>query len=77
MPREIQDSNTTWKLAQAYAGLEELKSTRKDVAHKNGLVWVIATPDGGAQSVRLHISENWEIELSDEDLLTAIVAITE
>ena len=60
MPREIRDQNTNWKLAQAYAGLEELHSARKDVAHENGLVWVTATPDGGAQSVRLHLSENWE-----------------
>lgn len=72
MPREIQDENTIWSLAQAYAGLEELHSARKDVAHKDGLVWVIATPGGGAQSVRLHLSENWEDKSSDEDLLAAI-----
>ena len=74
MPREIQDRNTKWKLAQAYAGLEELKSTRKDVAHKNGKVWVIATPDGGAQSVRMHLREDWESAMSDDDLLKQIVA---
>lgn len=72
MPREIQDNQTMWKLAQAYAGLEELDSSRKDVAHQNGKVWVIATPDGGAQSVRLHLSENWESALSDEDLLAEV-----
>ena len=72
MPREIQDSNTTWKLAQAYAGLEELSSARKDVAHEDGLVWVIATPNGGAQSVRLHLPENLEIASSDVDLLAEI-----
>ena len=72
MPREIQDENTTWTLAQAYAGLENLHSARKDVAHQNGLVWVIATPNGGAQSVRLHLSQDWESDSSDEDLLKAI-----
>ncbi len=72
MPREIQDENTIWSLAQAYAGLEELHSARKDVAHKDGLVWVIATPNGGAQSVRLHLAEDWESELDDEDLLAVI-----
>ena len=74
MSREIQDSHTKWKLAQAYAGLEELGSARKDVAHQNGKVWVIATPDGGAQSVRLHLPENWENALSDDELQAAIVA---
>ncbi len=72
MPREIQDQDTNWKLAQAYAGLEELHSARKDVAHQDGLVWVVATPDGGAQSVRLHLPENWESECSDDDLLAKI-----
>ena len=74
MPREIQDENTIWTLAQAYAGLEELHSARKDVAHQNGLVWVTATPNGGAQSVRLHLPENWEDDSSDDDLLAAIAA---
>ena len=73
MPREIRDQKTNWKLAQAYAGLEELHSARKDVAHESGLVWVTATPDGGAQSVRLHLPENWENESSDEELLGEIV----
>ncbi len=72
MPREIRDQNTNWTLAQAYAGLEELHSARKDVAHQNGLVWVTATPDGGAQSVRLHVREDWEETLSDDDLLAEI-----
>ena len=72
MPREIQDNNTNWKLAQAYAGLEELHSARKDVAHQDGLVWVIATPDGGAQSVRLHLPEDWESALGDAEILEQI-----
>ncbi len=72
MPREIQHDNTTWKLAQAYAGLEELHSARKDVAREDGLVWVVATPDGGAQSVRLHLPQNWESELDDDELLVTI-----
>lgn len=72
MPRGIGDRNTKWTLAQAYAGLEELRSSRKDVAHQDGLVWVTATPDDGAQSVRLHLSENWEEETGDDDLLQQI-----
>ena len=71
MPREIQGQNTMWSLAQAYAGLEELHSARKDAAQKDGLVWVVATPDGGAQSVRLHLLPNWE-SLGDAELLAEI-----
>ena len=71
MPREIKDENTTWKLNQAYAGLEELHSADKNAAQKDGLVWVVATPDGGAQSVRLHLPLDWE-SLNDDDLLVKI-----
>ena len=71
MPREIQGNHTIWSLSQAYAGLEELHSTRPDAAQENGLVWVVATPSGGAQSVRLHLPLDWESH-DDADLLKQI-----
>lgn len=73
MPREIQNNNTTWTLNQAYAGLEELHSTRKDAAQENGLVWVVATPDGGAQSVRMQLPLDWE-KLNDDELRAKIAS---
>ena len=75
MTREIQAENTTWKLNQAYAGLQELHSADKNAAQKDGLVWVVATPDGGAQSVRLHLPLDWE-SLKDDELLAEIAKHT-
>ena len=71
MPREIQDENTSWSLSQAYAGLEELQSADKNAAQKDGLVWVVATPAGGAQSVRMHLPLDWESS-GDDELLAEI-----
>ena len=72
MPHEIRHDKTLWSLAQAYAGLKELETARPNAGQRDGLVWVVATPDGGAQSVRLHLPSNWE-ELDDAELLERIV----
>ena len=71
MPREIKGAGAMWSCAQAYAGLEELHSSRPDASEQDGLVWVVATPDGGAQSVRLHLPRDWE-SMSDDELLNKI-----
>lgn len=75
MPREINDNGTTWTLAQAYAGLEENSKEASDAARVEGaedLVHVVATPSGGAQTVRLQLKTDWEESLSDEEILKKI-----
>ena len=75
MPREINDNGTTWSLAQAYAGLAENSAAAPDAAQVEGaadLVHVVATPSGGAQTVRLQLETDWEKSLSDEELLERI-----
>ena len=75
MPREINDQNgTTWSCVQAYAGLQNDSEKREaaSVEGKDGKIYVVCTPSGGAQTVRLELASDWENSLSDEDLLTAI-----
>jgi hypothetical protein len=75
MPREIQDcEGTTWSCIQAYAGLSN-NAEKREAARVEGepdLVEVVCTPSGGAQTVRLQLSSNWESKLSDEELLSEI-----
>lgn len=77
MPREINDNGTSWSVAQAYAGLKENSESdaAADAAKVEGdenLVHVIATPSGGAQTVRLQLKTDWEKSLTDEELLEKI-----
>ena len=75
MPREINDTETTWSLVQAYAGLKGDNEEKSDAAQVEGtedLVHVIATPSGGAQTVRLKLAGDWENKLSDDELLSEI-----
>lgn len=75
--REVQDSeNTVWSCVEAYAGL---KTETDDEVNQAALVkgtddklHVVATPSGGAQTVRLELPLNWETEISDEQLLDEI-----
>lgn len=74
--REVQDSdNIVWTCVQAYAGSNSKlaeKAAKLDDSG-DGRVTVVCTPSGGAQTVRLQLSESWLKDLSDEDLLEAIV----
>lgn len=73
MPREIQDSqNTIWNCLQAYAGLNQNSENQAAAKTGNGLVTVICTPNGGAQTVRLELATDWETALSDDELADAI-----
>jgi hypothetical protein len=76
MAREITDKDTTWSLVQAYAGLKETPDDETVEAARvegtNDSVHVIATPNGGAQTVRLQLKSDWEASLSDEELLAAV-----
>ncbi len=75
--KEIQDSeNTTWSCVEAYAGLKtDSDDAPNEAARVKGAddkVYVVATPSGGAQTVRLELPTNWENEFSDEQLLDEI-----
>ena len=62
---------TEWTCAQAYAGLGD-DTESPDVTADDGTVTVVATPSGGAQTVRLHLDSGWHDALSDKDLAGAI-----
>lgn len=76
MQREISDDdNTTWRCAQAYAGLantEVAEAAAEKIRGDDGTVPVVCTPSGGAQSVRVALPEGWSEGMSDAELLRAI-----
>jgi hypothetical protein len=77
MQREVTDTDgTTWTCVQAFSGLSDNAQT-KDAAQvkgEPGTYWVVCTPSGGAQSVRLKLQDEWETAYSDEALLNEIKA---
>jgi len=73
--REVTDShNTIWTCVQAYAGMEGkvAEKAAKLAETDEGLVPVVCTPSGGAQTVRLELQSNWYDDLLDEELQNAI-----
>lgn len=74
MPREVNGDGITWSCIQAFAGLgnDPEKTDAARVDGERDQVHVVCTPSGGAKSVRIEVSENWEASLSDDDLLQAI-----
>lgn len=75
MQREITDSdNITWTCVQAFTGLsdEEEHQEAAQVKGQEDTYWVVCTPNGGAQSVRLQLPGDWESAYSDEALLHEI-----
>ena len=75
MPREVSDAEgITWTCIQAFAGLGN-DPEKTDAARVDGTrnqVHVVCTPSGGARSVRIELTEDWEASLSEDDLLRAI-----
>ncbi|WP_088892253.1 hypothetical protein [Leptolyngbya ohadii] len=74
--REVTDrEGTTWNCVEAYADIAE-KTDKDDLAKVKGenAYWVVCTPSGGAQSVRVKLPEDWETACSDEEILEAIEA---
>lgn len=75
--REVTDSeNTRWTCVQAFSMIDE-KSVEKVEAlaeKEDGKVTVVCTPSGGAKTVRLQLSQNWEEEMNDEGLIEAIAS---
>ena len=78
MPRDVtDDEQTTWSFVQAFAGLGDsaaAQAAAERVAEADGKVAVVATPSGGAQSVRLELDPDWESAMDDGALLAAIEA---
>ena len=75
MERSIVDpDSTTWTCIQAYTGLSEDNENEAaaKVKGEGDTYWVVCTPSGGAQSVRLKLQGDWESSYSDEDLLKQI-----
>lgn len=66
--RTIRDADDTeWTLAQALVGTDE----EREDAEAEGTVPVVATPSGGAQSVRLELDPDWA-DADDDALLSAL-----
>jgi hypothetical protein len=80
--REVTDAEqTTWSCVQAYAGLgggagasPAAAAAAERAADGDGKVAVVATPRGGAQSVRLELPRDWHAAMSDDDLRAVIAA---
>jgi hypothetical protein len=75
MQREVRDSNgTTWACIQAFTGLSD-QAEHQEAAQVKGqedTYWVVCTPSGGAQSVRLKLPGDWDTAYSDQALLDEI-----
>lgn len=73
MEREVQDGEgTTWRCVQAFAGLSDAAAAQEAARTDGGRVQVVATPSGGARSVRLQLPQRWKEQLSDDALVAAI-----
>jgi hypothetical protein len=77
MQRKIIDTNgITWTCVQAFTGLSD-QAEHQEAAQVKGqedTYWVVCTPSGGTQSVRLKLSRGWVRDDSDETLLKEIQA---
>ncbi|MBD2450443.1 hypothetical protein H6G76_25470 [Nostoc sp. FACHB-152] len=75
MEREVTSADgTTWNCVQAFSGLSD-STENQDAAQVKGepdTYWVVCTPSGGAQSVRLKLQGEWYSTYSDEELLEKI-----
>lgn len=69
--REVTDGDgTTWTCVQALAAVSE---DAGQVEGNEDMCWVVCTPSGGAQSVRVQMSKDWK-EDTDESILNEIAA---
>lgn len=72
-PREVRDDEgMSWSCLPAFAGLGDDR-LKEESARMSGSdrVTVVCTPSGGARSVRLDLSPDWEA-MDDGALLSAI-----
>lgn len=80
MERVINDQNgITWTCIQTFTGLSD-QVQHPEAAHVKGeedSYWVVCTPSGQAQSVRLKLPKDWDSSYSDQALLDGIKAHSE
>lgn len=67
----MDDQGITWTCVQAYSGLSDDAAQVKGDENK---YWVVCTPSGGAQSVRIQLDDDWQHACTDETLLKQIAA---
>lgn len=75
MERTVSDQDgITWSCVEAFTGLsdEAEHSEAAQVKGQEDTYWVVCTPSGGAQTVRLKLSGDWRNDYSDESLLQEI-----
>ena len=73
--REVTDrEGITWTCIQALSGISDEAA---QVKGEEDRYWVVCTPSGGAQSVRVKLQGNWQTTDSDEALLDEIAAAQE
>ncbi|GAP94828.1 hypothetical protein NIES2104_13450 [Leptolyngbya sp. NIES-2104] len=75
MERTVSDRDgITWSCVEAFTGLSDdtQHSEAAQVKGQENAYWVVCTPSGGAQSVRLKLSGDWQNDYSDEALLQKI-----
>lgn len=67
--RTVHDAEgTEWTLAEALVGTDAERDA------DDGTVPVVATPSGGAQSVRLALASDWHEGMDDDALAQAVSA---
>lgn len=70
--REVSNGDgITWTCVQALSGISE---DAAQVDEGSDRYWVVCTPSGGAQSVRIQLEKDWQTACSDEALLAEIEA---
>ncbi len=75
--RKLRDANdTVWtcKEARLVSGTNGENANSKALK-RNGRVPVICTPESGSTTVRLELPEDWAEQLSDQELVDAIVGV--
>ena len=73
--REVTDhQGITWTCIQALSGISDEAA---QVKGEEDSYWVVCTPSGGTQSVRVKLQGDWQTTDSDETLLDEIAAAQE
>jgi hypothetical protein len=78
MARDVTDADgTTWSCVPPYQGLDSGDGGLSEAARVDGAAdryYLVRTPSGGAQSVRITVPGDWEHALSDAQLVAFIRA---
>jgi hypothetical protein len=76
MAREVTDADgTVWSCVPPYQGLAGDDEGMPDAARVEGAddrYYLVCTPSGGAQSVRITVAGDWATAMSDEQVVAEI-----